>query len=192
MDPMEPMRVGFFRYFLFHDPNWDYRTIDIDRDLAYAEQKLPFMAAVEKDLTPFKKRGGKLLMYTGWADPVVPPQDTVAYYDGVVKVMGGLEKTREFYRFFVAPGMGHCSGGPGPNQFDTLAALEQWIEKGVAPEKLTASHSTSGKIDRTRPLCLYPQVARWKGTGSTDDAANFLCVTEAPTTPVRRSTAGQR
>jgi len=190
LDPMEPMRVGFFRYFLFHDPNWDYRTVDIDRDLAYAEQKMPFMAAVEKDLTPFKRRGGKLLMYTGWADPVVPPQDTVAYYDGVAKAMGGLDKTREFYRFFLAPGMGHCSGGPGPNQFDALSALEQWVEKNAAPDKLIASHSTGGKIDRTRPLCLYPQVARWKGTGSTDEAANFSCVTEAPTTPVRRSNAG--
>ena len=190
MNPAEPMRVGFFRYFLFHDPNWDYRTIDYDRDLAYAEQKLPFMAAVEKDLTPFRKHGGKLVMYTGWADPVAPPQDTVAYYDAVVKANGGLDRTRDFYRFFIAPGMGHCSGGPGPNQFDALAALEQWVEKGAAPDKLIASHSTNGKVDRTRPLCLYPQVARYKGTGGSDDAANFTCVTEAPTTPVRRSTAG--
>jgi feruloyl esterase len=189
-DPMEPMRVGFFRYFLFHDPNWDYHTIDIDRDLAYAEQKLPFMSAVEKDLTPFKKHGGKLLMYTGWADPVVPPQDTVAYYDGVVKAMGGLEKTRDFYRFFLAPGMGHCSGGPGPSQFDMLTALEQWVEKGAAPDRVIASHITQGKVDRTRPLCVYPQVARWKGTGSADEAANFQCVSEAPNAPVRRSTGG--
>ncbi len=112
-------------------------------------------------------------MYTGWSDPVVPPQDTVAYYDGVAKTMGGIEKTRDFYRFFLAPGMGHCGGGPGPNQFDHLTALEQWVEKGVAPDKMIATHSTAGKVDRTRPLCLYPQVARWKGTGSTDEAANF-------------------
>jgi len=176
MDPPEPMRVGFFRYFLFHDPKWDWETIDYDRDLAYAEQKLPYMQAVDRDLSPFKKRGGKLLMYTGWADPVVPPQDTAAYYDAVVKTMGGLEKTREFFRFFAAPGMGHCSGGPGPNQFDTLTALEQWVEKGVAPDKLIASHVTNGKVDRTRPLCLYPTVARWKGTGNSDEAANFSCV----------------
>jgi feruloyl esterase len=188
MDPQEPMRVGFFRYFLFHDPNWDPRTIDYDRDLAYAEQKLPFMSATERDLTPFKKHGGKLVMYTGWSDPVVPPMDTVAYYDAVTKTMGGLEKTREFYRFFIAPGMGHCGGGPGPNQFDHLAALEQWVEKGAAPEKIVASHNTNGRIDRTRPLCLYPQVARWKGTGSTDEAANFSCVAEPPATPVRRTT----
>src|ERR1700694_3520330 len=123
------MRVGVFKDWLFHDPNWDYRAIDSERDLAYAEQKLPFMAAVEKDLTPFKKHGGKLVMYTGWADSVVPPQDTGAYYTGVVKAMGGLQPTRDFYRFFVAPGMGHCSGGPGPNQFDAIGALQQWGEK---------------------------------------------------------------
>jgi tannase/feruloyl esterase len=189
MDPPEPMRVGFFRYFLFHDPNWDWRTIDWDRDLAYAEQKLPFMHAVEHDLTPFKRRGGKLVMYTGWADPVVPPQDTAAYYDGVVKTMGGLEKTREFFRFFAAPGMGHCSGGPGPNQFDTVAALEQWVEKGVAPDKLIASHITNGKVDRTRPLCLYPLVARWKGTGSSDEAANFACVSAESAVAPRKATS---
>ena len=102
------------QYFLFHDPNWDYRSIDWERDLAYAEQKLPFMAAVDKDLTPFKKRGGKLLMYTGWSDPVVPPQDTVAYYEGVVKAMGGLEKTREFYRFFTRARHGPLRRRPRP------------------------------------------------------------------------------
>jgi len=190
MDPAEPMRVGFFRYFLFHDPNWDFRTIDWERDLAYAEHKLPFMAAVERDMSPFKKRGGKLLMYTGWSDPVVPPQDTVAYYESVAKTMGGLEKTREFFRLFMAPGMGHCSGGPGPNQFDHLTALEQWVEKGVAPDKLIASHVTNGKVDRTRPLCTYPQVARWKGTGSSDEAANFSCVAEPGTAAPRRTTTG--
>jgi feruloyl esterase len=190
MDPPEPMRVGFFKYFLFHDPNWDFRTIDWERDLAYAEQKMPFMAAVDRDMSAFKKRGGKLLMYTGWSDPVVPPQDTVAYYDAVAKTMGGLEKTREFFRLFLAPGMGHCSGGPGPNQFDHLTALEQWVEKGVAPDKLIATHSTNGKVDRTRPLCLYPQVARWKGTGSSDDAANFACVAEPVTSPARKTSTG--
>jgi feruloyl esterase len=190
LDPQEPMRLGFFRFFLFHDPNWDYRTVDWDRDLAYAEQKMPYMAAVERDMSPFKKRGGKLLMYTGWADPVVPPHDTVAYYDAVVKTMGGLDKTREFFRLFLAPGMGHCSGGPGPNQFDALAALEQWVEKGLAPDKLIASHGTNGKIDRTRPLCVYPLVARWKGTGSSDDAATFSCVAEQSPGAVKKATAG--
>lgn len=180
-DPKEPSRVGVFKYFLFHNPSWDFRTIDWDRDLAYAEQQLPHLAAVDTNLAPFKQRGGKLLVYMGWADPVVPPQTAVAYYDGVVKTMGGLASTQDFYRLFMAPGMGHCSGGPGPNQFDAVAALEQWVEKGVAPNQLIATHSTGGKVDRSRPLCAYPKVARYKGAGSTDDAANFTCV--APPAP---------
>jgi feruloyl esterase len=190
MDPKEPMRVDFFRYFLFHDPNWDYRSIDWDRDLAYAEQKLAFFPSVDRDLSGFKKRGGKLVMYTGWMDPVVPPQDTVAYYEGVTKAMGGLDKTRDFYRLFMAPGMGHCAGGPGPNTFDALGALEQWVEKGAAPDKLVATHSTNGKVDRTRPLCTYPQVARYRGTGSIEDAASFSCVPDTTASPVRKTTTG--
>jgi len=186
LDPKEPMRVGFFRYFLFHDPNWDYRTLDWDRDLAYAEQRLGFMAATDKDLTAFKTRGGRLLMYAGWADPVVPPQDNVTYYEAVAKAMGGYDRVQDFFRLFMAPGMGHCGGGPGPSSFDALAALEQWVEKGVAPDKLIASHSTAGKIDRTRPLCAYPQVARYRGTGSIDEAANFSCVADRPA-PVTRT-----
>jgi len=91
---------------------------------------------------------------------------------------------------FLAPGMGHCSGGPGPNQFDHLTALEQWVEKGMAPDKLIASHSANGRVDRTRPLCVYPQVARWKGTGSSDEAANFACVAEPAAASPRRTTTG--
>jgi feruloyl esterase len=192
MDPKEPMRLGFFKYFLFHDPNWDYHTVDWDRDLAYAEQKLAFFAPVEKDLSGLKKHSGKLLMYTGWMDPVVPPQDTVAYYEGVVKAMGGPERTREFFRLFVAPGMGHCSGGPGPNSFDALGALEQWVEHGTAPDRLIASHATNGKVDRTRPLCPFPQVARYKGTGSIDDAASFSCAAPPPTAGRSTTSPGTR
>lgn len=180
LDPGEPSRIGLFRYFLFNDPNWDVRTLDYDRDLTYAEERLAHLPAVSRDLSAFKKRGNKLLMYAGWMDPVVPPQDTAAYYEHVAKGMGGFEGIRGFARLFMAPGMGHCSGGPGPSQFDALTALEQWVEKGVAPDKLVATHSTNGKVDRTRPLCPYPQVARHKGTGSIDDAANFACVAPPP------------
>jgi feruloyl esterase len=174
-DMKEPSRVGVFKYFLFNDPNWNVRTLDYDRDLAFAEQQIPHLAAVDKDLSAFKKRGGKLIMYAGWMDPVVPPQDNAAYYEAVAKTMGGYDKTRDFFRFYAAPGMGHCSGGPGPNQIDALTALEQWVEKGVAPDTLLATHSTGGKVDRTRPLCAYPLVARYKGKGSIDDAASFSC-----------------
>jgi feruloyl esterase len=190
-DMKEPSRVGVLKYWLFNDPNWDVRTLDYDRDFAFANERLPHMHAVDRDLTPFKKAGGKLIAYTGWLDPVVPPQDTAAYYEGVAKVMGGYDKTRDFYRLFTAPGMGHCAGGPGPNSFDALTALENWVEKGVAPDKLIATHSTGGKVDRTRPLCAYPQVARYTGKGSIDEAANFACVMPEAA-PARRTSSASR
>ena len=112
---------------------------------------------------------GYLDLYYGLVATMILTRDAVA------KVMGGYDKTRDFYRLFVAPGMGHCSGGPGPNTFDALTALEQWVEHGVAPDTLIATHSTGGTVDRTRPLCPYPQVAQYKGVGSTNDAANFTC-----------------
>src|SRR5439155_25718616 len=148
LDPPEPMRVGVYRYFLFDDPKWDWRTMDWDRDIAYADAKLGFMSAIDPNLSTFKQRGGKLLMYTGWADPVAIPKDVLKYYEAATKTMGP-EKTRDFFRFFMAPGMGHCGGGPGPNTFDMLGPLEQWVEKGIAPGKIIASHSTGALIDRT-------------------------------------------
>ena len=187
-DMKEPSRVGVFKYWLFHDPNWDVRSLDYDRDLAFADERLPYIHAASKDLSAFKKAGGKLISYAGWMDPVVPPQDTAAYYEGVAKLMGGYDRTRDFYRLFVAPGMGHCSGGPGPNTFDALSALEAWVEKGQAPDKLIATHSTAGKVDRSRPLCPYPQVARYLGKGSIDEATSFACV--AP--PAARTSSAQQ
>jgi len=188
-DPKEPSRVGVFKYWLFNDPNWDVRTLDFDKDFAYANERLPMMHAVDRDLSPFKKAGGKLISYAGWLDPVVPPQDTAAYYEAVAKNIGGYDKTRDFFRLFMAPGMGHCSGGPGPNTFDMLTALENWVEKGIAPDKIIATHSTAGKVDRTRPLCPYPAVARHTGKGSIDEAANFACV--APEAARTRTTSQQ-
>jgi feruloyl esterase len=176
IDPKEPWRIGVLRYWLFNNPGWDLRTLDYDRDFAYANERLPHLHAIDRDLGRFKSSGGKLISYTGWLDPAVPATDTIAFYEAVAKTMGGYDKTRDFYRLFVAPGMGHCSGGPGPNTFDALTALEQWVEKGIAPDKLIATHSTGGKVDRTRPLCPYPQVARYTGKGSIDEAANFTCV----------------
>lgn len=176
LDPKEPMRIEALRYFLFHDPNWDWRTIEWNRDMAFAERELAYLSATQTDLGRFARRGGKLILYAGWADPIVPPGDTIQYYEAVTRAMGGPQKTQEFARLFVAPGMGHCSGGPGPNTFDALTALDQWVTKGKAPEQIVASHETNGKVDRTRPLCPYPQVARYKGAGSVDEAANFRCV----------------
>ena len=132
-------------------------------------------SAVNPDLSKFVQRKGKLLLYHGWTDGTVSPLTSVNYYNRVLDKMGGTAKTSNWLRLFMVPGMGHCGGGDGPNTFDTVTALEQWVEKGKAPDQIIASHSTAGKVDRTRPLCPYPQVAKYKGSGSIDDAANFDC-----------------
>ncbi len=176
LDPAEPMRVDALRYFLFDDPAWDWRSMNWDRDVQYAQQQLPFLNATDTNLAPFASRGGKLILFAGGADPVVPLADTLSYYDGVVKAMGGIARTRTFARLFIAPGMGHCVGGIGPNRFDALAALDQWVMNKTPPASIMASHETAGKVDRTRPLCPYPEVARQRGPGGMDEAADFVCV----------------
>jgi feruloyl esterase len=100
----------------------------------------------------------------------------VNYYQDVLATMGGAEQTGSFARLFMVPGMGHCSGGPGTDVFDKVGVLEQWVEHGTAPGKIIAAHRTKGAEDMTRPLCPYPQIAKWNGSGSTNDAANFSCV----------------
>ncbi len=172
--PKTPMRSEVYNYFLFNDPNWDWHTLDFDRDVAYADAMIPFVSAVDRNLTPFQSHGGKLLMYTGWADPVLPAEDVIEYFEGVRKTIGP-KAADGFMRFFMVPGLGHCSGGPGPTTFDMLPSLEQWVEHGVAPEKVIASHVADKVVQRTRPLCAYPLAAHWTGKGSSDDAANFIC-----------------
>lgn len=176
--------LELFKYFVFEDPDWDWRTFDFDRDMARTDATVgPVVAAMNPDLEKFKARGGKLILYHGWNDQGVAPQNSVNYYEDVVRVLGPTQ-TDQFVRLFMAPGMQHCRGGPippaGPDEFDEVGALEQWVEQGRAPEKIIASHSTGGVVDRTRPLCPYPQVAGYKGTGSTDEAENFMCVSPAP------------
>jgi feruloyl esterase len=170
-----PIAVDFYRYIVFADPNWDWKTMDFDKDVAAGEEKAgKVMNAIDPDLTAFKKRGGKLIMYHGWNDQLISPFNSINYFNSVSKKMGAAA-TADFARLFMAPGMLHCAGGPGPNAFDAVGALEQWVEKGVAPSQLIASHSTNGVVDRTRPLCAYPQVATYRGSGSIDEAASFVC-----------------
>ena len=188
----EPKRLDFWRYWVFNDPNWNWRTFDFDRDMAYADKKLAAVNASSPDLSAFKSRGGRILMYDGWADPVGPPLDTVNYYENVTRAMGGPDKTTDFFRLFMAPGMAHCDSGPGPVPFggafmsdhrsisidpeqDMLNALDRWVEHGSAPDHIVASHVSNGVVNRTGLLCPYPKVAKWNGTGSTDDAASFTC-----------------
>jgi len=172
--------VGFFRFMVFGDPNWDFATFDADRDTRTADQKLgSIVNAINPDLKAFQQHGGKMIMYHGWADQGIQPENTVNYYQSVVRAMGGPQETQEFLRLFMVPGMGHCRGGAGPDTFDALTALERWRENNTAPDKLISTHSTGSTfysaIDNSRPLCPYPQAAIYKGSGNTTDAANFVC-----------------
>jgi feruloyl esterase len=131
--------------------------------------------ATNPNLKAFFGHGGKLLQYHGWSDQLISPRNSINYYDSVLATMGGASRVNQSYRLFMVPGMAHCSGGDGPNQFDTIGVLEQWVEKEKAPDQIIASRIRDGKTDRTRPLCPYPQVATYKGSGSTDVAENFSC-----------------
>ncbi len=157
----------------YQDAKWDWRTFDLDRDVKLVDEKTGFVNAVDPDLSKFKARGGKVLMYHGWNDTAIAPQNSIDYYASVQKKMGGSQD--DFIKLFMAPGMGHCAGGPGPDQVNYMGALERWRESGVAPASLTATRTAGTRVDMTRPLCAYPKVATYKGTGSTNDAENFVC-----------------
>ncbi len=165
-----------YKYVVYKDPNWDWRTFDFDKGVAKGDEpeNIP-MNATDPNLKAFFAHDGKLLMYHGWSDPNVSPLNTIKYYKSVADTMGGASKVSSNIRLFMEPGMGHCGGGEGPNVFDKVTPLEQWVEQKKAPEQIIASHSSAGKVDRTRPLCAYPQVAKYKGSGSIDEAANFAC-----------------
>ena len=164
-----------FRYVVYQDPNWDWRSFDLERDSAKAHAIDKNVDELNPDLTAFEKHGGKLLLYHGWADQQVAPGSSVEFYKAVLDSSGSPEQTSNWIRLFMAPGMAHCSGGEGPDTFDKISAMEQWVEQGKTPEQIIAAHKTAGKIDRTRPLCPYPQVAHYNGTGSIDEASNFSC-----------------
>jgi feruloyl esterase len=173
-----PTQWDLWAYVVFQDPQWDYRTLDLDRDVALAEKmdaEVVRTAAVDPDLQPFFSRGGKLLMYHGWADPNIVATNSVNYYRSVVQSLGGVEHVDDSFRLFMVPGMGHCRGGKGTDTFDMVGALERWVELGEAPARIEASRVRDGVVDRTRPLCPYPKVAAYLGSGSPDQSANFEC-----------------
>lgn len=164
-----------FRFVVYQDPNWDWRSFDLDRDSAKANAIDKEVDELDPHLAAFAKHGGKLLLYQGWADQQVAPGSTIDFYRSAVGLSGDPSKAGSWIRLFMAPGMGHCSGGEGPDTFDKIGLIEQWVEQGKAPARIVASHLTGGQVDRTRPLCPYPKVASYKGTGSIDDASNFSC-----------------
>jgi len=156
-------------------PSWSFKMFDFDKDPERLTRIAADLNARNTDLGPFKKRRGKLLQYSGWADQQVNPLPGIEYFETVTKQMGEAE-TREFYRLFMVPGMFHCNGGPGCGSADWLGAVMEWVEKGIAPDQIVGSHVEKGTATRTRPLCPYPQVARYNGTGSIDEADSFRCV----------------
>ncbi len=183
--------LNFFEYMVYGDEKWDYKSSSIGHNLALAADRVGnALDATTTDLSQFRSRGGKLILYHGWSDAAIPPQSTVDYYESVMKKMGAKE-TASFVRLFMAPGVQHCYGGAGPNVFgqrgapmadadhDVDAAVERWVERGVAPERVIATKfkgaDPASGVERTRPLCSYPQTAHWTGKGSTDDAVNFVC-----------------
>jgi hypothetical protein len=166
---------SFVRFFAFTnaDPNYDVRSFSFDKDLPRLDEARRLLDATNPDLSGFRSRGGKLLMYFGWADAALPPLMGIDYYEKALAKNG--PQTPDFFRLFMVPGMFHCRGGIGPDRFDPMTALVNWVENGTPPASLLASRVDQGKIVRTRPLCPYPQVARHSGAGSIDEATNFVC-----------------
>jgi len=175
-DMVAALGASTYRDMVFENPQWDYHTINYDRDVKAADAKIgAVMNDGSTDLKEFRSAGGKLILWHGWSDPLISPLHTIGYYDKLAKDLGGAAPVADFARLFLAPGVTHCGGGPGPDTFDSVAALETWVERGTAPDSLVASHRTAGKVDRTRPLCAYPHKAVYDGKGNSDDAASFSC-----------------
>ena len=153
----------------YNDPNVDWQKFDLDRDMKFLDEKIGYVDAVNPDLSKFKASGGKLLITHGWSDTGITPETSIWYYESVLKKMGSNQS--DWLRLFMAPGMGHCGGGPGVNTFDSIGTLEKWVERGVAPDTMLGN----GANGLTRPLCPYPQAAEYKGSGDLKDAANWAC-----------------
>ncbi len=187
----------YFSNLVYRNPEWDLRTFNFDSDMAHTDQTVGQLGnATSTDYAGAIRRGVKIIQYHGWNDQTLQPAYSPQYYEQVAKANGGIEKTQDFYRLFMVPGMAHCSGGIGALSFggvgqqlppvrdtahDLVTALEQWVERGVPPAqfigtKYTDNEATTRTVQHTRPVCLYPSVARYKGTGDPNDAANFTCV----------------
>jgi len=159
-------------------PDYDYKTFDFDHDIHQLDAWSKLADAKNPDLAKFKQHGGKLIMTYGWADSILQPMMGVNYYEQALAKNG--PDTKEFFRLFMVPGMAHCGGGIGPDRNDSMTAMIDWVEKGKAPDSIVASRVVNNQVVRTRPLCPYPQVARYSGSGSIDEAANFACVPPKP------------
>jgi feruloyl esterase len=184
---------------VFDDPAWTPVTANIDTAEQTADEKTAkALNAVNPDLHGFESRGGKLILYHGWNDAAISPLNTIDYYKSVTAAMGA-EKAKSFVRLYMVPGMQHCFGGPGATSFGQLGtttakgpehgifdALEQWVEKGTGPDEVIATKydaSPAKHVEMTRPLCPYPQIPKYKGSGDTNDSASFTCVSPDSSVP---------
>ncbi|HEY1128970.1 MAG TPA: tannase/feruloyl esterase family alpha/beta hydrolase [Roseateles sp.] len=164
----------FYRWMVFDDPDWKVEDFVLNRDYPLAHQRVASILNVDSpDLRPFAKKGGKLLMYQGWSDPVISAADTVEYFEKVSRHLGDAADAH--VRLFMVPAMGHCAGGPGASAFDMQPALERWVERGEAPQRIDAKNPDPNAAPFSRPLCPWPQTARYKGQGSVREAASFSC-----------------
>jgi len=200
-----PFGEALFKWTVFDDANWNWLTFDYDRDMALADKldaETGQINTIDPDLSAYRKKGGKLIQWHGWLDEAMTPEWYTQYYESVVDKLHpdtdretALKQTQNFYRLFMSPGSTHCIGGPGPNTFgsvghrqippfapthDLLSALERWVEQGVAPDQVIATKYVNDDpkqgVVMERPLCPHPQVARYKGSGDTNQAASFACI----------------
>lgn len=167
--------VDLFRYAAFQNADWDWKTIDWSKDVDAAAAKIGPLMHVDADLKPFFDRGGRLLLYVGWTD-YHNPEELIGYYKSLARVSG--EQAQGSVRLFTIPGMDHCGGGAGCDTFNKLGVIDEWVDRGSVPERIVAARFSDGKVVRTRPLCAYPEVAKYQGAGDNDDAANFVCTAE--------------
>jgi feruloyl esterase len=176
----------FYGFGVFQGPNVDLRKIDIDSAVGISDKKFGFINHVSTNLDAFTQRGGKILIYHGWDDGTLSPLNSINYYSSVVetvkdkrhlKINEAVNEESKSARLFLVPGMGQCGGGPGPDDFDALGALDHWVDNGVAPDRIIASHKTNGEITFSRPLCPYPQEAQYMGSGGRTSGSTWVCVT---------------
>lgn len=168
------------RYMAFpqDQPNWDPSTFDFDKGRQPLAAMGSLLDAVDPALSDFAARGGKLLMYFGWADPLLMPQMGVDYYEAALQANG--PSTTDFFRLFMMPGVFHCMGGYGPDRFDGMTPLIEWVENEKPPDVIPANQVEGSKVVRSRPLCPYPQVPRYRGSGDVNDWSNFACRAPSP------------
>ncbi len=187
-----PIASTHVQYWTHQDAKFDWRTIteaQFEQEFRTSAQKFHDLIGTDQaDLERFRAHAGKMIIWHGEADQLIFPRGTINYFNRLVEANGGAVETAKFARLYMAPGVGHCGGGVGPMPTGLLESVVNWVEKGVAPTTIVAASATSGArggvpgagVARTRPLCPYPTTAKWNGTGSTDDAANFACVSSNP------------